>query len=533
VEGDDPKHAVRMLSQHAGSLLAGGRMRLLARWFTALPEGALDNHLELQAVKVWAFCFGHGPWKANALLETSDLPTSSDPRVHAHMLALRPLLLAMMDRYEDAYAIGRESLSQLPTSVPFADTVLANAMTTIVSVMGQYDEARRLLDTARRAQGESWSSFNLMYSEAAEGIIDLQEGRMRQATARFRMAVSASHKDAYSYTHGNAWAGVLYAAAVYEENDLRQAAHLLQVYLPLARDIGLADQVIMGYVIMSRTAFSRGDVDQAYAALTELEYLGHQRQLPRVVAGANLERARIHLHQGHTAAASDELKRADHKDLWLSVDRLRLLANDIEYLELGRLRWEALAGDPVAAARRLAAEVASAERGARRRRAYTLRLLQSVALHRCGDVAACFSLLRGVLKAMCDEGFMRQVLDEGASVGALVRDLESNVQRQGEVRRDPIFAQYLHRLSTAFGPVAVPVEQATASSPALLLEPLSRKEIGVLQLLAEGYSNNAMAEKLFVSDSTVRTHLRNINSKLDTHSRTQAVAMARRLGLVN
>ena len=63
-------------------------------------------------------------------------------------------------------------------------------------------------------------------------------------------------------------------------------------------------------------------------------------------------------------------------------------------------------------------------------------------------------------------------------------------------------------------------------------KPLTRKEIRVLELLVQGHSNNAMAEKLFVSDSTVRTHLRNINMKLGAHSRTQAVAIARRLGLV-
>ena len=51
-------------------------------------------------------------------------------------------------------------------------------------------------------------------------------------------------------------------------------------------------------------------------------------------------------------------------------------------------------------------------------------------------------------------------------------------------------------------------------------------------LLAEGYSNGAMAEKLFVSDSTVRTHLRNINMKLEAKSRTQAVSLARRYGLI-
>ncbi len=54
----------------------------------------------------------------------------------------------------------------------------------------------------------------------------------------------------------------------------------------------------------------------------------------------------------------------------------------------------------------------------------------------------------------------------------------------------------------------------------------------VLELLVEGYSNSAMAEKLYLSDITVRTHLRSINAKLDARSRTHAVALARKASLV-
>ena len=61
-------------------------------------------------------------------------------------------------------------------------------------------------------------------------------------------------------------------------------------------------------------------------------------------------------------------------------------------------------------------------------------------------------------------------------------------------------------------------------------ELLTRKEIQVMRLVAEGLSNDDIAERLFVAETTVRTHLRNINSKLDANSRTQAVAIARRLG---
>ena len=63
-------------------------------------------------------------------------------------------------------------------------------------------------------------------------------------------------------------------------------------------------------------------------------------------------------------------------------------------------------------------------------------------------------------------------------------------------------------------------------------EALTRKEVRLLMLLAQGHSNEELARLLFVSTSTVRTHLRHINAKLQTRSRTQAVAVARALGLI-
>jgi len=64
------------------------------------------------------------------------------------------------------------------------------------------------------------------------------------------------------------------------------------------------------------------------------------------------------------------------------------------------------------------------------------------------------------------------------------------------------------------------------------VEGLTPKELRVLRLLAEGHSNSAIARQLFVSESTVRTHLRHLNVKLSADSRTQAVARARSAGLL-
>jgi LuxR family maltose regulon positive regulatory protein len=532
IESGNAAHAIVLLERHARELLAQGRLRLLSRWFDALPRETLLAHPALQLAEIWALSFTRGAWDGMRLLEASGLESSEDESVLAHVRALRPLLLAMMDRYEEASELGRQSLAHLPTRDAFANDVLANVMATVVSVIGTRREARELIDSARRGQGVAASAFNRMYSETSDGILDLQEGRLRQATARFRMAVTANARGGYAYTNGNAWAGVPYALARYEANDLDQAAHLLQVYLPLARDVGLADLVIVGYMTMARIEFVRGDIDRVLQMLIEMEYLGNRRQLPRVVASAKLERARVLLLQGHREAAHDELDRAEAAASWPRIQALRFLANDLDYLALARLRWDAHAGNAAKAAEALASALAEAEQAARHRRALKLRLLLALALYRGGDREASFKALDLVLERACSEGFVRLLLDEGEVAGALVqaREVESRGPRPSS--SDPILADFLQQLARDFGPLPSVAEAPGSQDVVPLPDPLTRKEIRVLQLLAEGYSNSAMAEKLFVSDSTVRTHLRNINAKLDATSRTQAVAIARRLGVI-
>ena len=531
IEGGDHPLALSLLDIWAEQFLEQGRMRLLARWFAAIPEHQLREHPQLQLIALWAECFTHGPWDAMARLEASDCVNSPIPEVRACAHTLYPLLWAMQDRYDEAYEAGRSCLSRLPTGLAFADGALLNAMANILSVIGDQHASQRLLDAARSKQGprKGDGTFNRMYTEASEGMLDLQAGRLRQATARFRIAVDSTHAVTYNHSHGNAWAGVLYAGVVYESNQLLKAEHLLNVYLPLARDVGLPDHMILSHVMRSRIAFHAGDIDAALQALTELEYLGHARQLPRVVAGAKLERSRMLLLQGNGPAARDELMRADDAALWERERRQRLPAHDLEYLTLAKARWEIAFGDARGALAVLDAEIHAATAAARARRVLKLKVLRALALQRAGDQAAAVAEIGEVLQTASQEGFMRLILDEGPSVGRLLHRYASASQ-EAPAGSDPILAEYVQRLLHAAGPLATPETDAPAAAGTE--EPLTRKEIRVLQLLAEGYSNSAMAEKLFVSDSTVRTHLRNINMKLDAKSRTQAVAIARKLGVI-
>jgi DNA-binding NarL/FixJ family response regulator len=70
---------------------------------------------------------------------------------------------------------------------------------------------------------------------------------------------------------------------------------------------------------------------------------------------------------------------------------------------------------------------------------------------------------------------------------------------------------------------ALPAEQRLAG--------LTPRELEVLRLLVEGRSNRQIAEQLFISNKTASVHVTNLLSKLGVHSRLEAAAMARRLGL--
>jgi LuxR family transcriptional regulator, maltose regulon positive regulatory protein len=65
-----------------------------------------------------------------------------------------------------------------------------------------------------------------------------------------------------------------------------------------------------------------------------------------------------------------------------------------------------------------------------------------------------------------------------------------------------------------------------------LIEPLSQRELEVLQLIAQGLSNREIGERLFLALDTIKGHNRRIYDKLQVQSRTEAIARARELGLL-
>ncbi|WP_041680116.1 LuxR C-terminal-related transcriptional regulator [Cupriavidus necator] len=516
-------HALQLLDGSAGGLLAQGRMRLLTRWLEMVPPAELARWPKLQIARAWAVSFTRGPAEAIALLQASSTEDATGELL-AHVRALRHMLLNMMDRFDEARAFARNELPPLPMGYAFPDAILATSMARLAAVSGDYVEARRLLAVARQAVRGSDSNFNKIFSESVEGLIDLRQGRLQQALGRFRIAARTMLPNRFGPTNGNAMACILLAEGLYETGDSDRSGRLLNVYLPLSRDLGLADQIITGHLVLARIAFERGEVDQAHEWLAALEHLGHHRGLTRLVMSAMLERARLALRQGNRHAAEEALQRAGDPALWRTRPGVSSFASDVEDITVGRLRL-ALHVEPTAQVREaVERELAAAVSNQLMRRALKLRILLAQAYQRTGDGAQALVVMAEALRFGAAEGFVRIFADEGDEVRRLVAQA---CARQG----GNLPSAYVERLLGACGqgPDVAPSGQA---APAPLVEPLTPKEQKVLQLLAEGFSNVAMAQRLFVSETTVRTHLRNISAKLHASNRTQAVAIARQLGLL-
>ncbi|RPI54913.1 MAG: LuxR family transcriptional regulator, partial [Chloroflexi bacterium] len=166
----------------------------------------------------------------------------------------------------------------------------------------------------------------------------------------------------------------------------------------------------------------------------------------------------------------------------------------------------------------------AAEEGGRTGSVIEILVLQALAHEARGNLPAALLPLERALALAEPEGYVRILLDEAPPMARLLYEALSR----------GIAPDYVRRLLAA-----VPVSGPERAHPPTLktheaewVEPLSERELEVLQLIAEGLTNQEIASKLFLSLNTVKVHTRNIYSKLGAHHRAEAVARARAVGIL-
>jgi LuxR family maltose regulon positive regulatory protein len=182
----------------------------------------------------------------------------------------------------------------------------------------------------------------------------------------------------------------------------------------------------------------------------------------------------------------------------------------------------------------LFAELDGSEQG---ERLFEVLILQAQALWQEGRRTQAMEVLDRAIAVAEPENRIRSFIDCGEPMKILLSYRLGMYEQQPAAAKQCSGYAYLLRLIEHYKtrpPKASPVEKPAAAGPVLLTqmaEPLSERELEVLNLLAKGYSSGEIARSLVISVNTVKAHIKSIYQKLDVHSRKEAVEMALSLSL--
>ncbi len=308
-----------------------------------------------------------------------------------------------------------------------------------------------------------------------------------------------------------------------ERGDLEAAAQDLVTSRKLGEQAEVPDWQYRWCIAQARLEETLGNLDGALDLLDEAERLYVRTPLPDVRPIA-ARKAWVWVKQGSLAEA---LGWARERELSVGDDLSYL--REFEHIILARLliaqyksdRVDAFICDAVGLVERL---LQAAEEGKRTGSVIEILVLQALAHEAQGEIPPALSSLERALTLAEPEGYLRIFVDEGPPMARLLYDALSR----------GIAADYVRQLLAAF-PVSEPGQPLTLAPKTReseWVEPLTKRELEVLQLIADGLTNQEIATKLFLSLNTVKAHTRNIYGKLDVHHRTGAVARARALGLL-
>ena len=141
------------------------------------------------------------------------------------------------------------------------------------------------------------------------------------------------------------------------------------------------------------------------------------------------------------------------------------------------------------------------------------------------EAASAVAELQSALALAESGGLIMIFVSKGKPVADLLEEMIAAKKRVHDPHQAGFSLSYAKKILSAFKATTPPKIEG-------LMDPISERELEVLQLIAAGLSNREIADKLFISLNTVKTHTKNINSKLDVNSRIKAVARAKELKLI-
>jgi LuxR family transcriptional regulator, maltose regulon positive regulatory protein len=537
----DYLRAANLIEQNYKETLWLGEFGLMFRWLEALPKelvrtrpalclfySILTMSHDTESAEAWLQA-AEKAWEAQSEPLDSSIrtPSSYDREVfEANVADVRAIIADINGTpVEELIAITLQSLEKTPEKVPSLRSHMYERLGWYYLTLGAKSNAESFFMRSKKLAETSGHYGNLIGATIGQAVIAWEHGRLNDAVAVCRETILSVVEPLERSGRRLPVAGNLYIILgrllleLYEldeaESKLIKGVELAELTSPM-RSSDLLD----GYHALACLRCIERDFEGAFAWMerAEAKCIWFQE-------GARALQVRIRLWRAQV------MNDPHYLDLALAWARDRDLENtarnewELQSLAQAYIAAYRAYGEPdlLPLLRVLGEQLRMAEAADRDDLLIYMLILETLAWQALGQTDQVMTSLEKALALATTHGFIMSFVSHGAPMEILLR---------GALKRG-ISTAYVNQLLEAFSkglPKSFPAE--TRPSQTSLLEPLSKRELEVLRLLASSLSGPQIADELFISLGTFQSHTKSIYSKLGVHNRFEAIERAGDLKLM-
>lgn len=525
----DFEHAADLLERHVEGLWQQSELTSVLRWLNLLPTPVLGERPWLLVAQARALIrSGHFEQAEQCLRNLEHLGREkvaeyTQDMFDGRMAALAAEFSCVRGQTQKALAYSRQALTLLPEDDLAWRTSVLQAMGGAYLHAGNLEEAQQILTETVASSLRNHDAHHALMTLHTLGQTQALLAQPDLANASYLQGLQIASQ--YGLTQAAVMGHILVGRGhvLCEWNDLEAAeAHLL-TGIKLARRGGQVIQALGGTLTLSRIKQAQGKMQEALAVSGQAQELARQTNDPFFVNFVARHPVGLWLAENEVEAAvrcahaSGLYTYGEIKDVTSLPSTYFLLIELFLLLQLCIAQGNLSEADRLLRQTRVLLDTCPQPRWQS-----TWMALCALACQAKGQEEEAMRSLALALACAEPAGYIRTFLEKGKAMIHLLSLL---------LHLKPL-ATYSHGyVRRLLGAAGEPLpEQVQAVSPDDLL---STRELAVLRCLADGHSNREVARRLVLTENTVRTHTKHIYSKLDVHSRTQAIARSKTLGLLS
>lgn len=516
---------VRLLEQNVGTMRRTGRGITIRGWAKFLPEDVVLSRPWLCILSAWSHVTQAELAEAELYLDRAEKivqkekSTDVKRELLGNISALRTEILHTRGDIPGTKVMAQRAIELLDPSDMGNLATVNYSLGRAYYASGDLIHADQIWSDLLRIQIKTGLPGIYAIITGYQGTILAINGKLQQAIRLYQQAIDYMTTNGIErfYISGFPYGGL--GVMMYRKDNLREAEKLIEEGLTQDRIWGNPNAVSTALSNRMYLRIASGNLEGAWSDMQECEQISQGFKPYFDVASTFLaSQIRFFLAKEDILAARQLVEK-----LKLRGDDPISFQREQDHISLSRVLIAR--GKPVEANDLLNRLAVAAREGERFGRLIEILALRAIALHALNRTSEAIQSLDDSLALAEPEGYVRIYVDEAKPMASLLR---MAIQKG-------IHPKFAERLLTAFPDSAPQLHSGKndiQKNNLGLSEPLSKRELEVLQLIATGLANKEISQRLFISVRTVKYHTTSIYTKLAVNGRLEATVKARELGLL-